>query len=39
MRKPSFLSHAQNIQPLNDPVPVAILQQRRTAELRGFQDF
>ena len=37
MREPSFLFHVHKMQPLNDPVPVAILQNTRTAELRGFR--
>jgi len=37
MRQPLFLSHVLTIQLLNDPVPVGILQYRRTAELRGFR--
>ena len=34
MREPSFLSHVLMIHVLNDPLPVAILQDKCTAELR-----
>jgi len=35
MREPSFLSHDLIIHLLNDPLPVAILQDRCITELRG----